>query len=204
MKLLFKPLLASIFLLLFISACSKANIPQEGKQYSKLATPLNNKLLSPITEVFSLTCSHCRNMEKHISEISQAAGTDIGKLHTTFNKAADSMAHLYYAAEIQLKKAPDPAFMEELFAAIRLSKPQQRQQAIGTIFTSRDLINPYKMTVFQNKELVSKVNKVRSLSNESGVKSVPTFIVNGRYEIILSSHKNSEEIGKTMKYLLTL
>lgn len=204
MKLLIKPLLASLFLLLFISACSKADIPQEGKQYRKLATPLNNKLLSPITEVFSLTCSHCRNMEKHIPDISKAAGTHIGKLHTTFNKAADNMAHLYYAAEIQLKKAPDPAFMEELFAAIRLSKPQQRQQAIGTIFTSRDLINPYKMTVFQNKELVSKVNKVRSLSNKSGVKSVPTFIVNGRYEIILSGHKSSEEIGKTMKYLLTL
>jgi protein-disulfide isomerase len=204
MKLSIKPLFTSLFLILFINACSEANIPQEGKQYSKLTTPLNNELLSPITEVFSLTCSHCRNMEKHIPEISKAAGSNIGKFHTTFNKAADNMAHLYYAAEIQLKKAPDSVFIEELFAAIRLSKSKQREQAIETIFTSRNLINPYKMTNFQNKELVSKINKVRILSKASGVKSVPTFIINGRYEIILEGHKSSEEIGNTMKYLLTL
>ncbi|WP_435237261.1 thioredoxin domain-containing protein [Psychromonas sp. PT13] len=204
MKLFIKPLLSTLFILLFISACSEAEVPQEGKQYSKLPAPLNNELLSPITEVFSLTCSHCRNMEKHIPEISKAAGTDIGKLHTTFNKAADSMAHLYYAAEIQLKKAPDPEFMESLFAAIRLPKVKQKQQAIEAAFASHHLVNPYKMSVFLNKKLAEKINKVRQLSRNSGVKSVPAFIVNGRYKILLEGHKSSEEIGNTMKYLLAL
>lgn len=204
MKLMPKQLFIIISLTVFLVACNDASTPKEGEQYEKLITPLKSNLLSPVTEVFSLTCSHCRKLEKYLPQISRESGSEISKMHITFNRAADNKALLYYAAEIQLDKTPSHSFIEQLFAAIRHSKIKQRKQAIERVFTSHDLINPYKFTDQQNKQLISKVNRVRKLSEQSNIHAVPTFIINGRYQVLLKGHKDQEEIAKTIKYLLSL
>jgi predicted DsbA family dithiol-disulfide isomerase len=142
--------------------------------------------------------------DNDLAQISEQAGSEIGKLHITFNRAADNKALLYYAAEMQLGKAPDSTFMERLFAAIRHAKTKQRQQAIESAFASQNLISPYKLNEQQNKQLINKVNEVRSLTKQSGIHAVPAFIINGRYQVLLKGHKTPDEIANTIKYLLNL
>lgn len=205
MKLFIKSLLIVLSSALFLTACSDTMIPKEGKQYTSLPESLQDKMQPSVSEIFSLTCSHCQSMEKFLPQISEQAGTDIGKMHITFNQSADNAAQLYYAAEMQLGRIPDHAFMDELFAAVQAPKSvteEQKKEAIEKAFSSRNLVSPYKLSEQQNKQLINKVNEVRRLSKQSGINAVPTFIVNGRYQVLVAGHDNPKQIAKTISYLL--
>ncbi len=205
MKLSIKPLLIVLSSALFLIACSDSAIPKEGKQYVTLPELLEDKALSPVTEVFSLTCGHCRKMENVLPQISKQADAEIGKMHITFNQSAHVAAMFYYAAEMQLGSVPDHAFMDQLFAAIQMGKGSteaQRKEAIADAFTSRDLISPFQFNKQQSDKLISKVDNVQRLSTQSGINSVPTFIVNGRYQILVAGHDDPKQIANTIRYLL--
>lgn len=196
--------LTLFFSALFLFACSEQTIPKEGEQYTTLAQPLEEQGL-PVSEVFSLTCGHCRNMEHFLGEISAQAGTDMGKMHITFNDSAQAAALIYYAAEMQLGKIPDSAFMDELFAAVQMpqgSSEAEKQQAIANAFSARDLLTPDKLSRQQADKLGHKIANIERLSRQSGIDSVPTFLVNGRYQIIVTGHRTPQQIGNTIRYLL--
>ena len=188
---------------LLLIACSDSSIPKEGKQYIALPTQLAEQSLAPVSEVFSLTCGHCRKMENFLPQISQLSGTEIGKLHITFNQAADNAAQLYYAAEMQLGGVPDHAFMEELFAIIqdKQDSGSAQQQAIAQAFSARNLTSPLLFSAQQNEQLAAKVEQIRRLSQQSAINAVPTFIVNGRYQVLVSGHDSGKEIAATISYL---
>ena len=205
MKFLNKFVLIALTATLLLSACGDPAIPQEGKQYVALPTQLEDKTLLPVMEVFSLTCSHCRKMESFIAQISQQAGADIGKIHVTFNQSARAAAIFYYAAEMQLDDKPGAVLMDELFAAIQMAPDtpaSKRKAAIEKIFRSRDLISPEQFNTQQNQQLMNKLALAERLSTQSGINSVPTFIVKGRYQVIVAGHDNPEQIANTIHYLL--
>jgi len=205
MKSPIKTLLTVFFTALFLLACSEQTIPKEGQQYTTLARPLEDKSVAPVSEVFSLTCIHCRNMEHFLGQISTEAGTDIGKMHITFNGSAQAAALIYYAAEMQLGTIPDSAFMDELFAAVQMlqgSSEAEKQQAIAKAFSSRDLLSPDKLSQQRDKDLRHKVANIERLSTQSGINSVPTFLVNGRYQVIVAGHSTPKQIANTIRYLL--
>jgi len=205
MKSPIKVRLTLFFSALFLLACSEQTIPKEGEQYTTLTQPLDSQSVAPVSEIFSLTCGHCRNMEHFLEEISAEAGADMGKMHITFNESAQAAALIYYAAEMQLGKIPDSAFMDELFAAMLMpqgSSEAEKQQAIANAFSSRDLLSPDKLSQQQDQDLRHKVANIERLSTQSGINSVPTFLVNGRYQVIVAGHSNPKQIANTIGYLL--
>ncbi|HEY5716489.1 MAG TPA: thiol:disulfide interchange protein DsbA/DsbL [Psychromonas sp.] len=206
MKLFNKSSLIALAAACLLMACSDNTLPQEGKQYVLLPTLLEDETLSPVTEVFSLTCSHCRKMETVLPQISSQAGADIGKMHITFNQSAQVAAMFYYAAEMQLSKEPDHTLMDQLFAAIQMggdTTEADKKAAIEKVFTSHDLISPYQFNQQQNEKMLAKVKVAERLSTQSAINSVPTFIVNGRYQVIVSEHKDQTQIANTIRYLLS-
>ncbi|MGO2341293.1 thiol:disulfide interchange protein DsbA/DsbL [Vibrio litoralis] len=202
-------LLKSITLLtitaLFIAGCSDSDTPKQGEQYQTLSTPLTQTDVKPVTEVFSLTCGHCRNMEASIPELEKLTGQDIGKVHVTFNDQAQVAALIYYAAVMQLNHTPDEAMMKDLFAAIQLgegSTISQQKQAIEQVFTSRQMVSPYSFDNLQQKALFRYLDQAMEISKQGGFNSVPTFIVNGKYEVLVGGHKDINEIANTINFLL--
>ncbi|MEH6452167.1 MAG: thiol:disulfide interchange protein DsbA/DsbL [Psychromonas sp.] len=208
MKTLVKATSILFLSILFLSACSESNTatPTEGEQYSLLPEALPAGSLAPVTEVFSLTCGHCRKMEDFIPMISDSIGTDIGKMHVTFNQSAYTSAMFYYAAEMQLGTEPDHEFMDELFAAIQSDSDateQQRMAELEKIFTSRGLISPFQFNEQQQQKVTHKVEQAQQLSQLSAINAVPTFVVNGRYQVIVGGHSDPQKIADTISYLLT-
>ncbi|MFT7054007.1 MAG: protein-disulfide isomerase [Psychromonas sp.] len=205
MKFFNKFVLIALTTTFFLSACGDPAIPQEGKQYVALPTQLEDKTLLPVMEVFSLTCSHCRKMESFLAQISKQSGAEIGKIHVTFNQSARAAAIFYYAAEMQLSDKPGALLMDELFAAIQMANDTpaaEKKAAIEKIFRSRDIIIPEQFNTQQNQQLMNKVALAERLSTQSGINSVPTFIVKGRYQVIAAGHDNPEQIANTIHYLL--
>lgn len=40
------------------------------------------------------------------------------------------------------------------------------------------------------------------LSEKSGISSVPTFVVNGKYNVLIGGHDDPKKIADTIRYLL--
>lgn len=190
---------------LFIAGCSDSDTPKQGEQYQQLTTPLTQNEIKPVTEVFSLTCGHCRNMEASIPELEKLTGQDIAKVHVTFNDQAQVAALIYYAAVMQLNHKPNEAMMKDLFAAVQLGEGatiSQQQKAIEDVFTSRHMISPYSFDDLQQKALFRYLNKAIDISKQGAFNSVPSFVVNGKYEVLVGGHKDIQDIAKTINFLL--
>ena len=202
----FKTLLLCFTFISFLSACSEDNAPVEGKQYQALPDTLNSEKFAPVTEVFSLGCGHCKNMEAILPDLQKALGQDIAKMHIIFNQSAQTAAMFYYAAEMQTGGTPDHAFMIDLFEAIQMPQEttvEERKSAMAKAFESRDLISPFNYDDQQTKLLLKRVDEIALLSQQSKINAVPTFIVKGKYQVITGGHANTQEIAETITYLLT-
>lgn len=190
---------------LFIIGCSDSDTPKQGEQYRALPTTLTQKDIKPVTEVFSLMCGHCRNMEASLSELEELTGQDIGKVHVTFSEQAQVSALIYYAAVMQLNHKPDESMMKALFAAVQLGEGvtiSQQQKAIEQVFTSRHMSSPYNFDDLQQKALFAYLNQAMEINEQGGFNSVPTFVVNGKYEVLVAGHQDIQDIANTINFLL--
>ncbi|MBW3696053.1 thiol:disulfide interchange protein DsbA/DsbL [Vibrio sp. T187] len=194
------------FALLILAGCSESNEPQLGKQYQRVPVDLTEFGLAPVTEIFSLNCGHCRSMESSIPEIESLTNQKMGKVHVTFNESAQISAMIFYTAVMQLNDTPDHAFMEDLFAAVQMSgdaTPEQRQQELDEVFESRGLVSPYQINKEQQLELFEYIKKAEEISVQGQINSVPTFIINGKYQVLTAGHQDAQGIANTINYLLS-
>ncbi|ASG05562.1 thioredoxin domain-containing protein [Vibrio anguillarum] len=198
--------LALITTLLILAGCGDNTTPQKGKQYDELPVSLATYRLPAVTEVFSLTCGHCRSMEKVIPELEKITGETFGKLHVTFNEGAQIGAMIYYSAVMQLEAIPDHAMMEQLFSVVQMDEEvtlSERKEAIDLAFSQRGLISPYSLDDEQQKQLFQEIQLADDISVKGQINAVPTFIVKGKYLVITSGHKDAADIANTISYLLT-
>lgn len=191
--------------LIILVGCNGNSDPKEGVHYSVLPTSLSSYQLAPITEVFSLTCGHCRVMETIIPELEKMTGEHFGKLHITFNQGSQVSAMLYYSAEMQLEDVPDPTMMDELFAIVQAPEgmtPAEQKTAIDKIFHQRQLISPYDFDKPQQQQLTPMLVAAAEMSQKSQINAVPTFVVNGKYMVLTGGHEDTRSIADTLSYLL--
>jgi len=194
----------------FVSACGDTttpatkDIPQLGKHFTALENDLSAFDLSPITEVFSLTCGHCKNMEQHLPKIEQLTNQDVGKVHVTFNESAQVSAMFYYAAEMQLNKKPDSTMLAELFDAIqqRDISMEDRKEKLQKAYTSRGLVSPYDLTEEQSQEMLERVNQAADFTEQAKIQAVPSFIIKGKYLLNTEEHENIDQLADTINYIL--
>ncbi|MGD8170543.1 thiol:disulfide interchange protein DsbA/DsbL [Vibrio sp. TRT 21S02] len=184
--------------------CSDTTTPKEGEQYQQLPANLSTYRLPQVTEVFSLNCGHCRKMEGVIPQLEELTSQEIGKVHVTFNESAQIGAMIFYTAVMQLNKNPDHEMMNELFAAVQMGEGStltERRQAIEEAFHSRNLVSPYELNEEQQKQLFKLMKVAQEVSVKGEINAVPTFIVNGKYMLLTSGHKDIESIANTINYL---
>ncbi|MGR5219304.1 thioredoxin domain-containing protein [Vibrio parahaemolyticus] len=196
--------LSVLALALIVSACSDTDAPVEGKQYRILETNLSSYRLPQVTEVFSLGCGHCRNLEPMLPNIEELTDSKLGKVHVMFNESAQIAAMIFYSAVMQAENNQVPADMkDELFALVQ--NPDMdgnaKKTELDRIFESRGMVSPYELSEEQQKSLFDYLQLAESVSSAAKINAVPTFIVNGKYEVILGAHQDINEIAETINYL---
>ncbi|MDF2152764.1 thiol:disulfide interchange protein DsbA/DsbL [Vibrio sp. CAU 1672] len=199
----------SLFAAIFaLSACDSVHEqPQQGKQYELLPVSLQKYDLAPVTEIFSLTCGHCRKMEHVIPQLESMTGQSFDKLHVMFNESAQISAIIFYTAVMQSDGMPDKAFMAELFAAMQMGPDatgQERKAAIELAFTKRQLVSPYELDQSQQKVLLKYMSTAEQVTTDGQINSVPALIIQGKYRLITSGHDSAEAMADTINYLLEL
>ncbi|OLQ84844.1 thiol-disulfide isomerase [Vibrio ponticus] len=185
--------------------CSESSTPVEGKQYRTLSNNLATYRLPQVTEVFSLNCGHCKQMESQLPKLEKLIDQSVGKVHVTFNESAQIGAMIYYSAEMQLGKKPDHEMMLDLFNAAQMGDGAtlaEKKGQIDNAFKSRGLVSPYDITEEQQNQLFQAMQIADEIITKGEINGVPTFIVNGKYEIITAGHETIEEIANTINYLI--
>ncbi|USH05050.1 thioredoxin domain-containing protein [Grimontia kaedaensis] len=198
-KRFFLPLIAALAL----TACSD-EAPQSEK-YTTLKAPVTVENLPAVTEVFSLSCGHCRSMEAAIPAIEDAAGVKIGKAHVTFNESATFAAMIYYSAMSQVDGMPPAGLTEALFKFVQedQSEDADKNRAIlSALFAQYNLISPFDMTETQQEALFADMERADQITVQAEITSVPTFMVNGKYVVNTSAHQSAEELADTLKMLM--
>ncbi|SEF44472.1 thiol:disulfide interchange protein DsbA/DsbL [Vibrio hangzhouensis] len=204
---MFKTLSKTLSVLAFalvVSACSDTDAPVEGKQYRTLETNLSSYRLPQVTEVFSLGCGHCRNLEPMLPNLEKLTDSKLGKVHVMFNESAQIAAMIFYSAVMQAENNQVPADMkDELFALIQNHDMDgnAKKTELDRIFESRGMVSPYELNEEQQKSLFDYLQLAESVSSAAKINAVPTFIVNGKYEVILGGHQDINEIAETINYL---
>jgi protein-disulfide isomerase len=193
-------------LVVAVAACSESSTPVEGKQYRTLDTNLATYRLPQVTEIFSLSCGHCRNLEPMLPALEEQTGEKLGKLHVMFNDSAKIAAMIFYTAVMQSENGKVPADMKDsLFALVqdRDLDGEAKKAELDRIFHSRDMVSPYELDKTQQEQLFRYLEVAESVSVEAQINAVPTFIVNGKYEVMVSGHQGIDEIAETINYLKT-
>lgn len=201
-----KSIIPLFIALLALTGCNDASTPKEGDKY-KVVTETAIET-SPVVEVFSLACGHCRNMEMMLPEIKKMAGVEIDKVHVTFNQSAQVAAYIFYTAAIQTEGMPAPELMEALFAYVQdtddNATEEERKSQLTEIFKTYNLASPYELTEEQHKQVYQKLSDAEQLVANAQIASVPAFLVKGKYLVESSAHESLEDMANTIRYLSAL
>ncbi|MCP4956829.1 thiol:disulfide interchange protein DsbA/DsbL [Photobacterium aquimaris] len=203
MKRIYQAFFVLLFTVVALSGCSDSKTPQEGDQYSVIPTPM--PAMKGVTEIFSLSCGHCRKMESILPEIKKLTNSDIKQVHVIFNESAQKAAFIFYAAMVQTDNKPSHALVEQLFAFVQDSPKdmsvEQRKTAIDKIFHDNNLKSPYELTEAQQKEVFKMFQQSEDIVRNAALESVPAFLVNGKYLVNTSAHKSLQDLANTIVYL---
>lgn len=200
----FIKVLLPIFTVLTLSACSDdATLPIEGQQYSVIPTPMQEE--RAVVEIFSLACDHCRAMEDVIPTLEEMTQLEFGKEHVTFNESAQRGAYLYYTAEIQSPAMPEIELVKGMFAFMQDGSEEQttedKRKELVQLYAKFNLSSPMDLDDSQNEQVYQKMVAAEAFVANTGLSSVPAFLVNGKYLVDASAHDTIEELSDTIKYL---
>ncbi|PSV27304.1 MULTISPECIES: thiol:disulfide interchange protein DsbA/DsbL [unclassified Photobacterium] len=204
MKRIYQSFFVVLLAALTLTACSDSKTPQEGDKYSIIPTPMPN--MPAVTEIFSLSCGHCRNMEGMLPEIQKLTNTkNINQVHVTFNESAQKAAFIFYAAMIQTNNEPSHKLVEALFSFVQDSPKDmtdaQRKVALSKIFHDNGLKSPYELTKQQQAEIFKLLQQSEDTVRNAALQSVPAFLINGKYLVNTSAHDSLQDMANTITYL---
>ena len=203
MKFFIKVLLPIIAILTLTACSDDITLPTEGKQYSVIPTPMQEE--RAVVEIFSLACDHCRAMEDVIPTLEEMTELEFGKEHVTFNESAQRGAYLYYTAQIQMPTVPEQALVKDMFAFMQDSSVDQtaedKRKQLVKLYANYDLTNPMALDDSENEKVYQQMVAAEAFVANTGLSSVPAFLVKGKYLVDASSHDTIEELAETINYL---
>ncbi len=189
--------------LLLLSACGNQQ-PKLGSQYLNLPTPVTNNHLPAVLEIFSLQDKASIEFSDELPKLEQLIQQSIVQLPTTNNDNAKVAALIYYALIGQIHHRPSSTTLEGLFHAFQHSHSNSEQQAlIDQLFQQKHLVSPYQFDEIQQRVLLHELNSAIAINHQQQITALPSFIINGKYQVLLSGHKDIQSLANTINYLLS-
>ena len=197
---------ALIFALL--SHASLAEEFVEGSNYTvispRMETTVNEDKIEVI-EFFWYGCPHCYTVEPYIKSWKMPENVELVRIPATFSNRWIIHAKVYYTLE-----SLDRLDLHEVFFNAIHGRQQRRdlvgEDKIAEFFASFSSgIAEDKFSKAYNSFIVNtKTQKADRLVREYAIRSVPTFIVNGRYLTSPSMVGSSQRLITALDYLISL
>ncbi|MEW6991899.1 thiol:disulfide interchange protein DsbA/DsbL [Colwelliaceae bacterium 6441] len=209
-----KKLFIALFTIALMPLLATAAKYEEGKHYQVIPGAGTNK--PEVREYFSYYCPACRGFEAYIGEIEKSlpAGTKLTKTHVDFMGAASSDIQFLLSKGLVVAEKMGIAkqFNVEAFNYLQTKREVVTSEAdVRKIFIAAGGDGAQFDKGMKSFSLVSKAKRNKKIQDQMSrgqyVKSVPTFIVNGKYAINskeLDPKNFVEDYKNLIAYLLKL
>ena len=203
MKTTARPTMA-IAALLFLLATAQATVAApavdfvEGRHYTRVSAPQPTETADKIEvrEFFWYGCPHCYVLEPYLDNWQVPEGAAFVRTPGTFNELWTLHARVYYVLEgLGRLDELHPVFFEALHKRkLRLDS----LPALAKFFAGYDVSEQQFKQAFQSLLVDTKVRRADALVRGYSLKSVPTFVVAGKY---LTSPRMAGNYAKLMQLL---
>ena len=195
------------FLVVFLFVTSFYSLAQEKWQenthYKVIAEQASAK--PKVQEVFSYWCPACKAFESIVPQIKRSlpAGIPFQKVHVNFNGSTTKQTQNDATAVMLAAKAlkTDVQFNKALFNAIHQKRTRvASKEDILSVYaaTGADVAKLEKMmTSFGIRSQVAKNDKIAR-----GVRSVPTIIINEKYQAIFTRDMTPDQSAELISWLV--
>ena len=209
-----KKLLIALFAIAILPFAANAAKYEEGKHYTVIPGQATNK--PELREYFSYYCPACRGFEAYLGELEKSLpeGTKLNKTLVDFMGATspDNQFLLSKALVVAEKTGIAKQFSSEAFNYLQTQRKSVTSEAdVRKIFIAAGGDGAKFDKGMKSFSLVSQAKRNKKvqekLSKGRYVKSVPTFVVNGKYVINVKAldQKNLiEDYKGVIAYLLAL
>jgi protein dithiol oxidoreductase (disulfide-forming) len=171
--------------LLPLAAQAQAATPKEGKDYNKLAKPVNTDAPAgkiEVLEFFWYSCGHCHTFEPMLHSWSKTAPANVvmRRVPVAFNASFVPAQKLYYALEGLGKVEPLHA---RVFRAIHVEKQKlAKEEDIMAWAAKQPELDMAKFKeMYQSFTVANQVRRATQLQDAYGVEGTPSMGVAGRY-----------------------
>ena len=187
----------AIFVTLLFSASASATQFRAGFHYTDYGTPLTAQPV--VTEYISVFCPACNHLNGYKQEIidSMPAGIPKRRVHVDFIRGTDMEGLIGIARLIALNEiygdqmVSDP--VDDVFEVIHQHRARINNTVIDQIVDMHNELNPdfnvraaFESADVDQLALMSTRNQ-QQMQQAGAVTSVPTLMVNGRYQINLQN-----------------
>ncbi|CAM3475249.1 thioredoxin domain-containing protein [Helicobacter sp. UBA3407] len=188
---------------------------KEGKDYIKLKTPLDVPQKS-IVEIFNVGCPHCAKMGELLPKLFATIPQEAVFLpyHIITGSAFSAQASEVLAVAVSIDeernltskdiesyfRRASNAYFDAFFKTQKHFKNKESFIAFG--LDAMEISQTKFETQLRHKEVQEKLKAWQDSIAQTGIQSVPSFIVNGKYLILMDKVKDSEDFIYKINYLL--
>lgn len=200
---------------LFLLNPLNAESLKEGKDYIKLKTPLDVPQKS-IVEIFNVGCPHCAKMGELLPKLFATIPQEAVFLpyHIITGSAFSAQASEVLAVAVSIDeernltskdiesyfRRASNAYFDAFFKTQKHFKNKESFIAFG--LDAMEISQTKFETQLRHKEVQEKLKTWQDSIAQTGIQSVPSFIVNGKYLILMNKVKDSEDFIYKINYLL--
>ena len=187
--------------LLLLPLAAQAVDFKEGKHYEVIKQTATAQ--PEVVEFFSFYCPHCFQFEPLIEQLEKKLGKDvkIKKNHVNFlgKEMGPQLTQAYAAAEL-LEVEDKVASL--IFDQLNIQrKAINGEQGILDIFEKAGISNAAAQGALESFSASGIASQMKRNTETFKIRGVPTFIVNGKYQVTINSVKNTEEFIELVAFL---
>ena len=196
---------ASLGLGLARTATAQGDLPVEGRDYTRIQTPVPVEPPAgsvDVVEFFSFACPFCFEFEPTLEAWlkRKPAGVHFHRAPVRFLQNAVNFQPMYFALE-----AMDllDTMQMKVFNAVHLEHQRlDKPEAIAAFMTKNGVDAARFMSIFNSFGVRTKVQQANALMANCGVDGVPTFAVQGRFLASPLQAKGEEKCLAVVDYLV--
>jgi thiol:disulfide interchange protein DsbA len=191
------------FILIAVGALAHAADLQEGKDYRWLAKPqpVETGKKIEVIEFFSFSCPHCKDAEPILSPWVKTlpANVQFRRIPVQFQPAWIGTSKVWYTLEALNEERLVPA----VFNAIHGQNVRLDQDKTFFDWAAAQGLDRKKVEDMYNSFAVNgKVARAKTLVQNYGVQSVPTFVVDGKFTTETGQAKRHEDMPPLLEKLI--
>lgn len=199
-----KQLLFAFTLLLGASFANASDKFNEGEHYQVLNTAQSAN--TKVVEFFSYYCPFCYNFEPIVAELKQAlpSGIKVQKVPVSFHGGKMAPA-VQRAHAMAVTLNVEEQFTPLLFTQIHQQRqPPADRAALRALFSKAGVTARQFDANFDSMPVTAMVADFDQAIEQAAVRSVPSFIINDKYQVNISAVSSQQQFNALVNYLLTL